>query len=492
MGNGTGDGPGGQGSDTGGAQGPGRSAGGQSPGSAGGQSPGATGGQSPGAGSGPSPASEAHLPASQRTETANAGGSKGIKQGVGAGALGGLGALIAGASGGSVVGTHESLMSIATAMAQGAGIDLPPALMVTFLYKQSTGKTTKLEKAAQTWDEAAKQLTEAVQQLNRLVREIPGEAWTMDDRPLYESAVQDFSAQVDALSAYLDAVQISIMVVAWALFTYSVFAMGMAVYLDALAIIAAAALLASATGIGALGGGPAYAQCLALAGTGLTITAVATGILATAGTIAAATMGAGALMTANSQENNGATGAFDAFQKGVATGAAGAAANLAQAGVNSGLNFLNRSGKGMFPAAELDFDADRDIDKTWNVGGGAKLTTPGGMGEFEGGYHAKIRNGEVQGQEVEGKIKGTTPGGMASGSLGGKLEWDENEKLKNKSFNAGVESGPLGSKAEYEGNWDDQNKYSDKYNINTPGFNRTDGSIQKKADDQPPPWEQNL
>ncbi|MFI0447799.1 hypothetical protein [Actinomadura sp. 6N118] len=391
------------------------------------------------------------------------------------------------------MGTAESLMSIATAMAMGAGAILPPALMVTFLYKESTGKPSKLEKAAQDWADAAKELSQAAQKITELVNAIPGEAWTMDDRPLYESKVVDFGQQVDALASYIEAVQISIMVVAWALFTYSVFAMGMAVYLDALAIAAAAALAATATVVGAPAGATIFAECQTLAAVGMKVTMVATGILAVAGVGVAAVMVGGAALTANSQEGNGATNAFDAFEKGMATGAAGAAANLAQAGVNSGLNFLSRGVPGVSrPAAELDFDADRDIDKTWNVGGGAKVATPGGMGEFEGGYHAKIRNGEVQGQEVEGKIKGTTPGGMASGSLGGKLEWDENENLKNKSFNAGVESGPLGTKGEYEGNWDQKNQYSDKYNVNSPFFNRVDGSIQKKKDDEPPPWEKNL
>ncbi|WP_146150281.1 hypothetical protein [Actinomadura rubrobrunea] len=415
-----------------------------------------------------------------------------MKQGVGAGALGLGGALMAAASGGSIVGVHESLMSVATNMAQGAGFVLPPAFMVAFLFKESTAKTTKLEVAAKDWADAANKLSEAAQTIRTMVKAIPYEAWTMDDRPLYESAVEDFGQQLDALAQYIDAVQISIMVVAYALFTYSIFAFGMAVYLDALAICVGAAAAASVTVVGAPASATVIAECQALASTGLTITAVATGVLAAVATGVAMVMGGGALLTANSQQDNGATGAFDAFKKAVVTGGAAAGANLLQGAANSGLNFLNRSGVKMFPLAEVDFDADRDIENTWNVGGGVKLTTPEGQGEAEAGYHAKIKDGHVQGQELEAKGKWTHPGSDVGIGGGGKLEWDENENLKNKSVNVGVEHGPSGSKVEYEANWDENNKYSDKYNVNTPIFNRTDGSFEKKQEDPPPPWDQGL
>ncbi|MFI0486673.1 hypothetical protein [Actinomadura sp. 9N215] len=438
----------------------------------------------------PAPRSQSQSPAPRAQATSNA-HSKGIKQGAGAGALGLGGALIAGATGGSIVGTAESLMAAATEMAGAAGLVLPPGLMVAFLFKESTGKTTKLEVSARTWTDAAQQLHQAAQEIAQLVQDIPGEAWTMDDRPLYESHVADYRQQLDSLGTYCTAVGSSIMGVAWALFTYSVFAMGMAVYLSALAVAAAAALAASATGIGAVGGAPVYAQCMGLAGTALAITGGATGILAAAGMIGAAVLGGGALLTANSQENNGAENAFGALQKAVVTGSAGAAANLTQNAANSGLNFVNRSGSQMFPLAGVDLDADRDIDKTWNVGGGVKGTTPGGAAEGELGYHAKIKDGNLQGQEVEAKGKFAVPGGFNVGG-GGKLEWDENENLKNKSFNVGAENPAIGSGAEYEGTFDQKNDYSDKYNVNTPIFNRTDGSFEKKKEDPPPPWDQDL
>ncbi|TMQ93095.1 hypothetical protein ETD83_25940 [Actinomadura soli] len=432
---------------------------------------------------------------SQSPEPRSAGTSrahhKGIRLGAGAGAAGIGGALFAGATGGSIVGTAESLMSAATDMAAAAGLVLPPALMVSFLYRQSTGKTTKLELSSRDWTDAAQQLHRAAKEITQLVKDIPGEAWTMDDRPLYESHVEDHRQQLDSLGTYCTAVGYSIMGVAWALFTYSVFAMGMAVYLDVLAAAAAVALAATASGVGAVAGGPVYGQCLALAGTALTITAVATGVLASAGTIGAAVLGGGALLTANSQENNGAENAFGALQKAAITGSAGAAANLTQNAANSGINFANRRGEKMMPLAGIDLDADRDIDNTWNVGGGVKGTTPGGAGEGELGYHAKIKDGDLQGQELEIKVKGGPPDVGTVGG-GGKIEWDENENLKNKSFTVGAESPKAGVAADYEGTFDQKNDYDAKYNANTPVFNRTDDSFGKKKGDPPPPWDENL
>ncbi|MFI0372949.1 hypothetical protein ACH35V_34240 [Actinomadura sp. 1N219] len=403
--------------------------------------------------------------------------SSGAKRGVGAGAAGIGGALIAGKTGGSIVGTAESLMAAATDLAMGAGLRLPPALMVAFLFKESTGKTTKLEATARNWAEAAEQLHQAAKEITQLVKDIPGEAWTMDDRPLYESHVENYRQQLDSLGTYCTAVGHSIMGVAWALFAYSVFAMGMAVYLAALATAATTVVLTI--------------QCVGLAGTALAITGVATGVLISAATVGAAVLGGGALATANSQENNGAENAFSALKKAAITGSAGAAANLTQNVANSGINFANRRGEKMMPLAGIDLDADRDIDNTWNVGGGVKGTTPSGAGEGELGYHAKIKDGNLQGQELEIKGKG---GPVDVGAAGGglKFEWDENENLKNESFNLGAESPKVGVAGDYEGTFDQKNDYDAKYNANTPVFNRTDDNFGKKKEDPPPPWDQNL
>ncbi|QFG20506.1 hypothetical protein [Actinomadura sp. WMMB 499] len=409
--------------------------------------------------------------------------AKGLKYGA-AGGTGALGAAaITGLTGGSVVGTHESLMPIATAAAMAAGVALPPAFMVAFAFKEGTGKTTKLEKCAQEWEKAAKELKVAAQNLAQLVTDIPGEAWTMDDRPLYEREVKNFGEQVDALTSYFNAVSTSIMIAAWALLAYSVFAAAMGAYLFGLASVAGASLLSV---VGAV----AYGQCLALATIALKITWVAFGILAAAGAVAAGVMLVKMHTTAGDQEDNGAADVDAVLGKAWATGSAGAAANITEGLVNSGLNLVNK--RGVLPTGQLDLDADRDIEKTWNVGIGGKVTSAAGILEGEGGYHAKVRDGAVQGQDVELKGKVGDSGGWGSGTVGGKLEWDENENLKNKSFMGGVESANTGMKAEYEGNFDEKNKYSDKYNVNTPVYNVSDGSFNKKADDETPPWDQNL
>ncbi|MEV5828452.1 hypothetical protein AB0L25_23120, partial [Spirillospora sp. NPDC052242] len=425
-----------------------------------------------------------HTPESQRAH------SSGLKRGAGAGALAGGGALIAGATGGSVVGTAESMMQIATAMATAASVPLPPALTIVFMYKQCTGKPSKLEKCAQDWADTAKELHQAAQNIRELAEAIPGEAWTMDDRPLYESQVRDFGAQLDTLGTYCTAVQTAIMVVAWALFTYAVFAMGMAVYLGTLAAVAAVAAAAAATGVGAPAAAATYAKCLALVTVGIKVTTVASGILVAVGTGAAAVLLGGAYITTNSQEGNGAHNASAAFNKALATGAAGAAANITEGLANSGLNFVTRSG--LVPTGNIDLDADRGIDKTWNLGVGGKVTSAGGVLEGEGGYHAKIKDGDFQGQDVELKAKVGDPNSWGAGTVGGKLEWNEKESLENKTFMGGVESPKTGVKAEYEGNFNDKNDYSDKYNVNSPVFNRFDGSINKKPEDETPPWDKNL
>ncbi|WP_157432847.1 hypothetical protein [Actinomadura rifamycini] len=273
------------------------------------------------------------------------------------------------------------------------------------------------------------------------------------------------------------------MITAWALFAYSVFASAMGAYLAGLAFVAGASLLSVV-------GAPAYAECLALATTALTITKVAVGILIAASAVSAGVMLVKMHTTAGSQEGNGAANVDAVLGKAWATGSAGAAANITEGIANTGLNFLGR--KGLTPTGQLDLDADRDIEKTWNVGIGGKATSAAGVLEGEGGYHAKIRDGDLQGQDVELKAKVGDSGGWGSGTLGGKLEWDENESLKNKSVMAGLESANTGNKAEYEGTFDEKNKYSDKYSVNTPIYNITEGNFSKKAEDETPPWDKNL
>ncbi|WP_019632926.1 hypothetical protein [Actinomadura atramentaria] len=411
---------------------------------------------------------------------------KGLRGG-GAAAGGGI---VAGLTGGSVVGTADSLMAAATDMVS-AAVVLPPALMISFMFRLSTGKPGNLEKAAKDWSKAAGEIQEAAEHLRTLVEQIPEYAWNMEDRTAYENSVNDFSLQVDALHNYLMAVAVAMMTLAYALFAYAVFAMGMAVYIDALAVLAAAAL---ASVVGSV----AYPELLALATTGATITNVSTGILAAAGGIAGAAMFGGASFTADYQGDHGNAGADGAFDRAFKTGAAGSAANLLQNAGNAGLSWLNRSGgatrgglpgggtsgrKG-FPITEIDLDADRDINRTWTVGGGVKAETPFGESEVAG----NVKNDDKgwAGGEVGATHQGALPGDVMDVKGGGKLTWDEDENVGG-GFNVGAGHGKSGSEAGYEGNWDPKGDYSDKYEAKTPVFNR-EGSFAE-AKDETPPWD---
>jgi hypothetical protein len=422
-------------------------------------------------------------------ESARDGRNKGLRSGVGAAGAG----VLAGVSGGSVVATADGLMSAATAIVS-AAVVLPPALMISFMFRLSTGKAGNLEKAAKDWSKAAGELQEASEHLRTLVDQIPEYAWNMDDRSSYENKVDEFSLQVDALHNYMMAVAIALYVLAYALFTYAVFATGMAAYIG---VLAAAAVIALGTGIGAA---TVYPELLALAGTGATITNVATGILAGAGTIAGTAMFGGASFTADYQEDHGNKGAGDAFDRAFKTGSAGAAANLLQNGANAGLAWLNRSGgdvrtglpggktsgRRQAPLGEIDLDADRDIDKTWTLGGGAKINSP--LGETEIAGNVKKNEEGWAGGEVGVNHKQDLFGGAGNVTGGGKLTWDENENVGG-GFNVGGGTDKLGgSSGSYEGNWDPKGDYGDKYKINTPPFNR-EGSIAQGPKDETPPWD---
>ncbi|MFC9973778.1 hypothetical protein ACFVH6_23060 [Spirillospora sp. NPDC127200] len=412
--------------------------------------------------------------------------NKGLKGGAGAAG----GGVVAGLTGGSVVGTADGLMAMATGMVS-AALVLPPALMISFMYRLSTGKAGNLEKAAAEWGKAADELQTASRTLRRLVDEIPEYAWSMDDRDTYENKAHEFSLQVDALHNYLMAVSIALTVLAWALFTYAVFAMGMAVYIDALAVLAVAAL---ASVVGSV----AYPELLALAATGATITNVATGILAAAGGIAGLAMFAGGSFVADYQQDHGNAGADGLFGKAVATGSAGAAANLLQNAGNAGLSWLNRSdmstmnvngrrvgGRGSL-LTEIDLDADRDIERTWTIGGGAKARTPLNT-EHELGGNFKYGDDGFAGGELSNNNKWSSPGGAVSGEAGGKVEWDDKGDVGG-GFKVGGGSDAAGSTGGYEGNWDQQGAYTDKYEVSTPAYN-TEGSIAGEKANETPPWD---
>ncbi len=152
--------------------------------------------------------------------------------------------------------------------------------MVAFQFKLATGKPQNLEKAAGYWESAAKDLEKAAQELKTLVEGVPGPAWNMDDREKYESTVEEYRLQLDYLHNYCMAVHYALIVLAWTLFTYAIFAVAMAGFLDGLAIAAVASA------------GTAYAACLGLATTAANITWVVTGALGMAGQLCGAVLAA--------------------------------------------------------------------------------------------------------------------------------------------------------------------------------------------------------
>ncbi|MEU8799014.1 hypothetical protein [Spirillospora sp. NPDC048819] len=400
------------------------------------------------------------------------------------------GAAVAALTGGSATAVAEPLMDAAIAMVSAAVI-LPPALMISFEFRLAKGKPQSLEKAAAAWMKASQELEQAANDLRSLAQGIPEQAWNMDDRKGYESKVEEFCQSVEALKMYLQAVSIALTVLAYALLAYAVFAMGMAIYIDVLLVLAVAALAS-------VFGAPSYGAIVAAAGTGLTITHVATAILASAGSMAGMAMFGGAGLTTASQEGNGLD-AGGAFKEALVNGSAGAAANLLQNAANAGLSWVNRSdgntvngglpgggsaGNKGFPVSEIDLDADRSIDETWTYGGGVKFNTPAGETEVAG--NVKRNEEGWAGGEVGVNHKVSDPSGTVNGTVGGKVTWDENEDLGG-GFKTGVGDNKSGSKAEYEGGWDSDGNYSDKYNVNTPMFNR-EGSFNEKQDETPP-WD---
>ncbi|MFI0481893.1 hypothetical protein [Actinomadura sp. 9N215] len=416
------------------------------------------------------------------------GGARNTGVGVGTGAAGAAGA--GGMLGASTVGAAESLMSAATTMAIGAMI-LPPALLVSFQFKLATGKPQNLEMASQEWAKAAQELEKASQELQARVKNIPTDSWTTDDRALYENTIHEFCLELDALHNYCMAVSYALIGLAWALFAYAVFAIGMAAYLDALAIAAVFVV--------------DYPACVAAAQTGLTITWVATGILANLGLVAGAAMGGGTVVTAKYQGAHGNDGADAALKKALVQGSAGAAANLVQSAANGALAYVNRSNGEVFdpsrrplsggqrdprvatgskgsPLGEIDLDADRGFDGTWDVGGGAKIGL--GNAETELATHHKIQEGDYKGGDAE--IKGKYTHGPVAVSGGPKVEWDD--KGVGASGTVGAENPQTGSKVNYEHEMSTEGEHSDKVTSTSPGGNK-EWNPNPKKEDEPPPWD---
>ncbi len=341
----------------------------------------------------------------------------------------------------SVLNSADSMMSTAYTEAQTAGFVLQPSIMIAFQFKLSTGKAANVDKAGQKWRDSSGQVEQAVNELREAIASVTAYDWTADDRTAHEQKVNEICSQMETVQTFLTAVGVALSVFGYALFAYAVFAVTMGTALDVMAVAAAAALAGVITA-------ELYAAFEAAAATCLTITSAATGILAGVASMVAMVMQGGALLDAAVETHQGNTQAFGDLKQAEEVGAAAAAANLLQNGINAGLAYANRS-KGLnipgglgksVPISGVDLDADRDKDHTWNVGGGATYSKDGK--DYTGAAHVKYGDQGFQGAEVEGTRKDTKTGD----SWGGKAGWYEDPK-GNDHITAGVNHGhePPGS-----------------------------------------------
>jgi hypothetical protein len=296
----------------------------------------------------------------------------------------------------------DSMMTIAGTESAAAGFVLPPALMINFQFKLCKGNPAEIDKAGQAWRDVAQQIQQVGIELREAVAKVPRDDWSADDRTAYEQKVTQFCAQLDIMHAFFQTVGIALTAYAYALFVYAVFAVGMGTFLAALAVTAAAA---AASVVGA----PIYGECLAIAGTCLTITWGATAVLAAAAQMAAVIFQGGAMLSATLQHFKGNDAALGDLVQAEATGSAAAAANLAQNAANAGLSFVNRGDdlgkvgpRAGSPLKSVDLDADRDSEHTWVVGGGAKVGTRTGT-EVEAGGHVRYGDRGWMGGDGEAK-----------------------------------------------------------------------------------------
>ena len=327
----------------------------------------------------------------------------------------------------STFNSYDMLMGTADIEVGLASLILPPAIMIKLQFTLSKGNPNNLETASQAWDDAAQAIEKTKTDFQQKLSAISAQDWTADDRPAYEAKVEEFITQLDILGIYCQAVSIALISFAWALMVYAIFAVAMGTFLAALAAVAAAALAGIITA-------EITAACEAIAATCLTITIVATGVLAAAAQIAAMVFQGGSAIAAVAESFNGNDQALSDFMTAQATGSAAALANLGQNAINGGLAFAGARG-GKSPISNVDLDADRDADNTWTVGGGATVDVGGGT-KITGGGHVQYGDNGFQGGDlnggvssngvsVDGSVKYTDSDGIGQGK-DGKLDYSAN------------------------------------------------------------------
>lgn len=339
----------------------------------------------------------------------------------------------------SAFGFDKPLMKAAsTGCLVAAGMEVAPAVMIKFLFTLSTGDAAAVDKAGQDWRRASALVQQAAQAFQQAVAGVSGDDWTAQDRDAYEKKVQQACEQYQVVEIYLEAAGIALSVMAGALCAYAVFAAGMAI---ALIAIGTAILACEGTVVGSV----AVPELEAAAAVCLEITQVATAILAEVGVAIAEVLQGGALLDATAEELDGNDKAFGDFLNGEAVGAAAAGANLLQNAANAGIAYANmnektpvlgKDGKPVLGAdgnpklnegdtkfGDINLNADRDWDKTWDVGASGKY------GDFSGGADVKYGDQGFQGLSVSG---GYTPedGPQVTGNVGWEKDKDGNDIYK--------------------------------------------------------------
>ncbi|WP_026313412.1 hypothetical protein [Actinomadura flavalba] len=308
--------------------------------------------------------------------------------------------------------SYNTLMGTAQLETDLAQFILPPAVMIGFQFRTAKGNPLTLETASQKWGEAADKLGETAQEYRQSLAAVSAQDWTAEDRTAYAAKVEEFCTQLDIMRTFCEAVSVALLVFAWALFVFAVFAVGMGTFLAGLAVVAAAA----AAGLITAG---ITATCMAIAGTCATITLVATGVLAGAAQLAAVVFQGGSMAAAVGQQMNGNDQALTDFRQAQATGSAAALANLGQNAVNAALSFRRTPGVmppgSKTPVGAIDLDADRNANHTWNVGGGA--TFDAGGTEHTVGGHVKYGDHGFAGGDLSYQGKHTASGVTAGGNV---------------------------------------------------------------------------
>ncbi|WP_176611461.1 hypothetical protein [Actinomadura sp. WMMB 499] len=310
----------------------------------------------------------------------------------------------------SAFNSYDTLMGTAETETTLASVPLPTVIPIALMLKLSKGNPAGLETAAKAWETAANSVETTKTMLQERVGAISQQDWNAQDRQAYEAKVQEFVSQLDAMQMFCQAVSIALMVMAWALMTFAIFAIAIGTFLAVLAAIATAALISVV-------GAPVYASCVSIASTCIAVTGVATGILAAVGTAVAIIFQGGSMLTAFVSSQRGNEAALTDFVQAQANGSVSALANLGQNAVNAPLAFIDARGGGNSPLSEIDLDADRDAEGVWTAGGGATFETAG-QTEITGGGHVMWGDDEgFVGGDVSGGVS-TQGGWSAEGEVG--------------------------------------------------------------------------